>query len=148
MDALQQFIFVPLLSLLPCVLWLWYFSSRTRYKRPAVRVLGLTFLLGALATVPALALNLLGQQFFIDIFGSTSWSHLVVLLFIVGPVEEAVKLLLVYFYAYRQQEFDEALDGVIFSATAALGFAAIENVVYLAQNDAMLVLLRGPLSNP
>ncbi len=148
MNALQQFIFVPVLSLLPCVLWLWYFSSRTRYKRPAVRVLGLTFLLGALATIPALALNLIGQQLFIMLFGSTPWSHLLVLLFIVGPVEEAMKLLVVYFYAYRQQEFDEALDGVIFSATAALGFAAIENVVYLAQNDAMLVLLRGPLSNP
>lgn len=148
MVALQQLIFIPLLSLLPCVLWLWYFSSRSRYKHPAVRVLGLTFLLGALATIPALLLNLFGQSLFISVFGSTSWSHLLVLIFIVGPVEEAIKLLVVYFYAYRQKEFDEALDGVIYSATAALGFAAIENVVYLAQNDAMLVLLRGPLSNP
>lgn len=148
MGALQQFILVPILSLLPCVLWLWYFSSRTRYKRPAVRVLGLTFLLGALATLPALFLNLFGQSLFLNLFGGTLWSHLLVLVFVVGPVEEAIKLLVVYFYAYRQQEFDEALDGVIFSATAALGFAAIENVVYLAQNDPMLVLLRGPLSNP
>jgi len=148
MAALQQFIFVPVLSLLPCVLWLWYFSSRTRYKRPAFRVLGLTFLLGALATIPALVLNLFGQSLFIYLFGNTTWSHLLLLLFVVGPVEEGVKLLVVYFYAYRQQEFDEALDGVIFSATTALGFAAIENVIYLAKNDAMLVLLRGPLSNP
>jgi RsiW-degrading membrane proteinase PrsW (M82 family) len=148
MGALQQFIFVPVLSLLPCVLWLWYFSRRTRYKRPAVRVLALTFLLGALATLPALFLNLFGQSLFLNIFGRTSWSHLLVLIFVVGPVEEAIKLLVVYFYAYHQQEFDEALDGVTFSATAALGFAAIENVVYLAQNDPMLVLLRGPLSNP
>lgn len=148
MGALQQIIFVPVLSLLPCVLWLWYFSSRTRYKRPAVRVLALTFLLGALATLPALFLNLFGQSLFLNLFGSTLWSHLLVLIFVVGPVEEAIKLLVVYFYAYRQQEFDEALDGVTFSATAALGFAAIENVVYLAQNDPMLVLLRGPLSNP
>ncbi len=148
MTALTQIIFVPLLSLLPCVLWLWYFSSRSRYKRPAVRVLGITFLLGALATIPALALNLLGQSLFIAIFGRTQLSHILVLLFIVGPVEELLKLLVVYFYAYRRQEFDESLDGVIYSATAALGFAAIENVVYLAQNDPMLVLLRGPLSNP
>jgi RsiW-degrading membrane proteinase PrsW (M82 family) len=148
MAALTQIIFVPLLSLLPCVLWLWYFSSRTRYKRPAVRVLGITFLFGALATIPALAFNLLGQSLFLTLFGRTQFSHLLVLFFIVGPVEELLKLLVVYLYAYRRQEFDEPLDGVIFSATAALGFAAIENVVYLAQNDPMLVLLRGPLSNP
>ncbi len=148
MTGLTQIIFVPLLSLLPCVLWLWYFSSRSLYKRPAVRVLGMTFLLGALATIPALALNLVGQSLFIDLFGRTQFSHLLVLILVVGPIEELLKLLVVYFYAYRRKEFDEPLDGVIFSATAALGFAAIENVVYLAENEPMLVLLRGPLSNP
>ncbi len=149
MTALSQIIFVPLLSLLPCVLWLWYFSSRSLYKRPAVRVLGMTFLLGALATIPALALNLVGQSLFIDLFGRTQISHVLVLFFIVGPIEELLKLLAVYSYAYRRKEFDEPLDGVIFSATAALGFAAIENVVYLAQSDNNeLLLLRGTLSNP
>src|SRR5262249_56515294 len=62
--------------------------------------------------------------------------------------EELLKLMVVYFYAYRRQEFDEPLDGVIYSAAAALGFAAVENIVYLAENDPRLVLLRGPLSNP
>jgi RsiW-degrading membrane proteinase PrsW (M82 family) len=148
MTVLTRIIFIPLLSLLPCVLWLWYFSSRSRYKRPAIRVLALTFAFGALGTVPALALNLLGQSFFLETFGRTQFSHIMVLLFVVGPVEELIKLFMVYVYAYRQPEFDEPLDGVIYSATAALGFAAVENIVYLAQNDPMLVLLRGPLSNP
>jgi RsiW-degrading membrane proteinase PrsW (M82 family) len=148
MPGFTQIIIVLLLSVLPCVLWLWYFSSRSLYKRAARRVLGVTFALGALATVPALFLNLAGQSLFIDLFGHTERSHILTLLFVVGPVEELLKLLVVYFYAYRRKEFDEPLDGVIFSATAALGFAAVENVFYLARNDPALVLLRGPLSNP
>ncbi len=140
MAALQQIIFIPLLSLLPCVLWLWYFSSRSRYKRTAFGVLGKTFLLGALATIPTLFLNLFGQSIFIELFGRTQLSHALVLFFVVGPVEELIKLLVVYLYVYRRPEFDEPLDGVVYSATAALGFAAIENVIYLAQNDPMLVL--------
>src|SRR5215470_3146 len=148
MPGFTQIIIVPLLSLLPCALWLWYFSSRSRYKRPAWRVLGVTFALGALATIPALVLNLVGQSLFIDFFGRAERSHILTLLFVVGPVEELLKLLVVYFYAYQRKEFDEPLDGVIFSATAALGFAAIENVFYLARNEPALVLLRGPLSNP
>jgi RsiW-degrading membrane proteinase PrsW (M82 family) len=148
MNELKQIIFIPLLSLLPCILWLWYFSSRSLYKRPSLRVLAVTFFLGALATIPALLLNLVGQKFLLGQFGRNEFSHMLVLLFIVGPVEELVKLLAVYLYAYRMPQFDEPLDGVIFSATAALGFAAVENVVYLGQNDPMLVLLRGPLSNP
>lgn len=148
MAALQFFIFVPLLSLLPCVLWLWYFASRSRYKKLSGRVLGLTFLFGALVTIPALALNQIGKLSLSGILGDSHVTQLLLFVLIVGPVEEGLKLLAVHFYAYRRPEFDEALDGVIYGSAAALGFAAIENVVYLAQNDPMLVLLRGPLSNP
>jgi len=149
MASLQQFIIIPLLSILPCVLWLWYFSSRSRYKRPAIGVLGLTFFLGGLATIPALLLNLQGQSLINELFGRSPLSRILVLFLVVGPVEELLKLLVVYFYAYRRPEFDEMLDGVIYSAAAALGFAAVENIVYLAEaDDARLVLLRGPLSNP
>lgn len=148
MAALQYFILVPLLSLLPCALWLWYFSSRSRYKTLPGKVLGLTFLFGALVTLPALTLNQLGKLTLFGLIEETHFSQLLLFVLIVGPVEEGLKLLAVYFYAYRRPEFDEALDGVIYGAAAALGFAAIENVFYLAKNDPMLVLLRGPLSNP
>jgi len=148
MTAILQIIFIILLSLLPCVLWLWYFYSRSRYKRPSLRVLLFTFFFGALSTIPALALNLLGQSIILNLAGISQFSHILVLLFVVGPVEESIKLSVVYTYAYRRPEFDEPLDGVIYSTTAALGFATVENIVYLLQNDAMLVLLRGPLSNP
>ncbi|MGH9840541.1 MAG: PrsW family glutamic-type intramembrane protease [Blastocatellia bacterium] len=148
MASFQQFIIIPLLSILPCVAWLWYFSSRSRYKRPAMRVLGLTFLLGGLATIPALLLNLQGQSLINDLFGRSLPARILVLFLVVGPVEELLKLLVVYLYAYRRPQFDEMLDGVIYSAAAALGFAAVENIVYLAENDPRLVLLRGPLSNP
>jgi RsiW-degrading membrane proteinase PrsW (M82 family) len=35
-----------------------------------------------------------------------------------------------------------------YSAAAALGFAAVENIFYISQNNPLFVLLRGPLSNP
>ncbi len=148
MTWITQIILAPLLALPPCALWLWYFCSRSVYKRPAWRVVVVTFALGGLATIPALALNLAGQSLLIDLFGRTQFSHILTLIFVVGPVEESLKLLVVYLYAYRRKEFDEPLDGVIFSAAAALGFAAVENVFYLARNDPALALLRGPLSNP
>ena len=137
MSALQHFILVPLLSLLPCVLWLWYFSSRSRYKRLSGYVRGMTFLVGTLVTVPALILNQAGKLVLIELFGDTLATRLILFILVVGPVEELLKLLAVYYYTYRRPEFDEPLDGVIYGATAALGFAAIENVVYLAQNESL-----------
>jgi len=148
MSPFPQFILIPILSLLPCVLWLWYFSSKSVYKRPPLRLLAGTFMLGSVSTVFALALNLLGQSFFHKLMGRSQLSHILVIFLVVGPVEELVKLLMVYVYAYRQPEFDEPLDGVIYSTAAGLGFAAVENVIYLSQSSPLLVLLRGPLSNP
>ena len=145
---LTSYLLIPLLSLAPCILWLWYFYSRSRYKHPSLRVIALTFLLGSVATLVAIPLNLLGQWLFLSLLGPGVWTRVLVLFLVVGPVEELCKLLAVALYAYRRREFDEPLDGVIYSATAALGFAAIENVIYLSQNNPLLVLLRGPLSNP
>ena len=148
MSPLHQLILIPILSLLPCVLWLWYFYSKSVYKRPPLHLIAVTFLLGGISTLLALALNLLGQSLFLNIVGRGQLSHILVLFFVVGPIEELTKLLVVLVYPYRQPEFDEPLDGVIYSTAAALGFAAMENVIYLSQTSALLVLLRGPLSNP
>ena len=60
-------------------------------------------------------------------FGTTS---------IVAPIiEEALKGLavLVVFLLFRK-EFDSILDGVVYGAMAGLGFAAIENVLYIYRN--------------
>ncbi len=34
-------------------------------------------------------------------------------------------------FVYRHREFDEPLDGIIYAAAAALGFASFENVLYV-----------------
>jgi RsiW-degrading membrane proteinase PrsW (M82 family) len=53
---------------------------------------------------------------------------------IVGPVEESVKLLAVWLYPYRDRRFDSVIDGAVYGAVAGLGFASIENVLYITQN--------------
>lgn len=52
---------------------------------------------------------------------------------VVGPVEETVKLLAVRLYAYRDVRFDAVIDGAVYGAAAGLGFATIENALYITQ---------------
>ena len=52
MTDLQKIIFIPFISLLPCVVWLVYFYTHSRYKRPPLRLIVLTFALGAFSTIP------------------------------------------------------------------------------------------------
>jgi len=52
---------------------------------------------------------------------------------VVGPVEEAVKLLAVRLHAYRDAAFNTVVDGAVYGAVAGLGFATIENALYIGQ---------------
>jgi len=57
---------------------------------------------------------------------------------VVGPVEESVKLLAVRLYAFRDDRFDAVIDGAVYGAAAGLGFATIENALYIVQNTEMV----------
>ena len=57
-----------------------------------------------------------------DLFLSFLW---------VGIVEEFFKYLAVRLTVYRSKEFNEVMDGMIYMVSAALGFAATENVGYM-----------------
>lgn len=65
----------------------------------------------------------------------------------VSLVEESVKLLAVW-RAYRSPEFDEVMDGIVYCATAALGFASVENVFYVLSGGVETGILRVILSVP
>ena len=69
-----------------------------------------------------------------------------VMLLIVGPVEELLKFAAVRLGPYRSLYFDEPMDGLIFSAAASLGFASLENLVYMMNYGAAVILVRAPLS--
>jgi RsiW-degrading membrane proteinase PrsW (M82 family) len=99
-----------------------------------------TFLLSILTATFAAILNSVAQPYFRP-FG---FLGLVVFFFvIVGPIEESVKLLAVRLYAYTDDRFDAVIDGAVYGAIAGLGFAVIENFVYIAQNVDMAELTLG-----
>ena len=89
-----------------------------------------TFLLGVLLASFAAIFNTLAQPSFtaIPLVGMALFFYL-----IVGPVEETVKWLAVRLYAFRTDSFDAVIDGAVYGAVAGLGFATIENTIYIGQ---------------
>jgi RsiW-degrading membrane proteinase PrsW (M82 family) len=49
----------------------------------------------------------------------------------IGPIEEVAKMLPFILVVLRFPEFDEPLDGIIYASFIALGYAAVENILYL-----------------
>lgn len=87
-----------------------------------------TFLLGMLFAAFAAVLNTIGFAIvgIIPVVTMLLFFYLVV-----GPVEEGVKLLAVRLFAYRHPRFDAVIDGAVYGAVAGLGFATIENAIYI-----------------
>lgn len=122
--------FVPMFLFAAFVNWL------DRYEKEPKILLGAAFVWGmVIAAGGAFVLNtafgiglyaLTGSQGVAE-FGTTS---------IVAPIiEEGLKGLavLIVFFLFRR-EFDSILDGIVYAAITAMGFAAVENVLYIYRN--------------
>jgi protease PrsW len=122
-------IFAVVFSFLVALLWLRWFRKKDKYEKEPERLIFLAFLAGALATVPSV---LLESLFRLHDQGSTVvLRNLFLSFFGVGIVEEFFKYLAVRVTVYRSKEFNEVMDGMIYMVSAALGFAATENVGYM-----------------
>jgi RsiW-degrading membrane proteinase PrsW (M82 family) len=118
-----------LLSVVPAfalAAYIWYADVTT--SEPLSLLVG-TFVLGVLFAGFALVLNTLaGAVTLIPVVGMALFFYLVV-----APVEETVKWLAIRLYAFRRDRFDAVIDGAVYGAMAGLGFATIENAIYITQ---------------
>lgn len=62
--------------------------------------------------------------------------------------EEFSKWIIFLTLIYRWQEFDEPFDGVVYAVAVALGFATVENVLYVLRAGATVGLERAVLAVP
>lgn len=63
-------------------------------------------------------------------------------------VEEGLKFLVLYFVTRKNKNFNSLFDGLIYSVFVSLGFAALENVLYVTQYGWANAVMRALLSVP
>ena len=112
-------------------------------------MLGKLVLFGALAAVPAaLAQLLLTRAAGAALGRSTVWYLLLDNFVIVACSEELAKLLPVRLAAWDHPAFDYRFDAIVYSVSSALGFAAVDNILYVLQSDLRTAVSRAILSVP
>jgi protease PrsW len=99
-------------------------SFRTIPARP----LAVTFSLGLVFAIFARLVETAIQPVFqlVPIVGTLLFYYLVV-----APAEETSKWFAVWTYGYRTDYLETAIDGAVFGAFAGLGFATVENLIYV-----------------
>lgn len=131
-------LYIPF-GLLPSIIWLLFYLKKDRYPESKKMILKV-FFYGMLAAVIAASAEL-GITFvlgFFSLFIPQATGILAIILFVlyhfivIALVEEVVKFLIVQEKVMEDSEFDEPPDAMIYMIVTALGFAALENFLYLS----------------
>lgn len=127
-------------GIVPALFWLWFWLKENQEKPEPKGLLAICFILGMLSVVFVLPI----QKFIQSNIGShqlqiISWAS----------IEEIVKYLAVMIVVYKTAYINEPIDWPIYLITAALGFAAFENTLFLIKplslDQAAVGLLTGQL---
>lgn len=128
MDSLFKIAVVPVILLL-------YFVHKKDPHPESMKFLLKIFGFGCLTTIPVLicelgfdALLALPAEFgSFSILWNTFWG--------VAFVEEIFKWIVMFSFSYKDKKFDETYDGIVYGAFSSLGFACVENFLYVLFNS-------------
>ncbi|MCY6371652.1 PrsW family intramembrane metalloprotease [Clostridium ganghwense] len=99
-----------------------------RYDKEPIGLLMKVFILGALSVIPAAAVETVLTLFnvFPGVLGSAFTAFIVA-----GLTEEFLKREVILRTSFKNKAFNEKLDGIIYAVFSALGFATVENIMYV-----------------
>ena len=136
-------------SILPIILILVFVYAKDKNKEPILLLLKL-FILGIISCFLVLKLSDVLRLFFpfmnmkvkdMDFINVLLYSFIGVAL-----VEEICKWIMLYIGGYRNKEFDELYDIIVYAVFVSLGFAFFENIVYVFYNGQLRTALLRALS--
>ncbi|OGN32751.1 MAG: hypothetical protein A3I39_02500 [Candidatus Yanofskybacteria bacterium RIFCSPLOWO2_02_FULL_47_9b] len=130
MAALPTHTLLVISGLLPSFVWIVYFLHRDPHPEPR-SLLTKTFLMGIILAPIAILFQLAFTKLGIITDSSFFTSGTASFFLWAALVEESVKFYAVWVIVLRNPAFDEPVDAMIYMIVAGLGFAAIENILFL-----------------
>ena len=108
-------------GVLPALLWLWFWMREDRRCPEPKGLIALAFIAGMLTVFAVIPLEYLAASILSGTLMIAVWAAL----------EELLKVAAAYLIVLRNKEMNEPIDAVIYMITVALGFAALENALFL-----------------
>lgn len=144
-------------GILPSLVWLWFWLKEDRTSPEPTGLIALSFFAGMAIVYFVLPLQKLVAASIAQIldivdtitlkFSLLPLDEQTVRITLWAFIEESAKYATVFLIAFKSKFFDEPTDAVIYLITAALGFAAMENTLYifkdLAHGGALEILGNG-----
>lgn len=131
----MQTILVLIAALAPVAVLIYYIYRRDKYQKEPVKELLKAFGLGIMSVFASLLISTpLGSMGMYGNEPSTLWGALSTSFFGAAVPEEIAKFLMFWLLVRKNRFFDERMDGIVYASVVSLGFAAVENIMYLVSN--------------
>lgn len=147
---LTTLLYALLGGILPAIVWLTFWLKQDKKKPEPKIMIIIAFIGGIVAVFGSLYLekicaeinikSLLSDDLFkpvlnwledISVQEKIQLNRLLIVIFFAPLIEEFLKFIMAYFTVLKSKEDDEPIDPMIYMITVALGFAAVENMLFL-----------------
>lgn len=129
------------LALAPGAAIILYIYWKDKHEREPLTLLLISFVYGLLSTVVTVMISWPVNSFWVlqahDLVDEFYSAFLKVAL-----VEEFSKFLFVRFILFRNKNFNEPFDGIVYAVMVSMGFATLENVLYVFEYGYQTAILR------
>ncbi len=118
------------LALAPGIAIAVYIYLKDKHEREPFRLLALSFFYGVLSTIVTLLISLPAQ--YLLILREDDVTHQFINAFFkVAFIEELSKFLFIRFILFPNKNFNEPFDGIVYAVMVGMGFATLENILYV-----------------
>ena len=129
------------LALAPGACIILYIYAKDKHEKEPVRLLILSFIFGMISVGVTLLISW-PLDLLIPIDEKDLTEQAIHAFFLVALVEEFSKFIYVRGILYRDKNFNEPFDGIVYSVMVGMGFATFENIMYVSSGGISVALLR------
>ncbi len=136
------------LAMAPGIAICLFIYFKDKYNREPLGLLILSFFMGVLSIIPAVIIQLALTKPVEKLMGNDILYTAVFSYLIVALSEEGSKFLALRLLPFRRKAFDDPFDGIVYAVVVSMGFATLENIMYVTDHGIGTGILRMFLSVP
>jgi RsiW-degrading membrane proteinase PrsW (M82 family) len=130
-------------ALAPVAAVIIYIYVKDKYEKESKRMLAFAFILGAIISIIITTVLYMFFDLFLPLKDDYSiWQQFVKAFFVVALIEEFSKYIMVRGFLQPRTVFNEPFDGIVYAVMVSMGFAAVENMMYVIQGGMEVAMLR------